>query len=107
MTTSSNVPGVFDVAIDGNDYMIDTQYLESFRYETIDPIRRQADTSDSVGESSLNPEGYWRRSPNSWHHGAGQARYDVTIRTRNGSTRRRVSTSGPKDSCRCCRHRYR
>jgi hypothetical protein len=78
MTTSANVPGVYDVAIDGRDYMIDTQYQESFRYQTIDPIRRQADTSDSVGEASLNPEGFWRRSPPSFHKGAGQPRYDAT-----------------------------
>lgn len=76
MTTTSEVPGVYDIGIDGRGYMVDTQYLEAFRVQTLDPIRRQADSSSSVGESSLNPEGYWRRSPESFHKGAGQARYD-------------------------------
>lgn len=75
---SDDVPGKFDVSINGRPYMVDTQFLEAYRSQTIDPIRRQADTSASTGEASLNPEGFWRRSPESFHKGAGQARYDAS-----------------------------
>lgn len=77
MTTTDEVPGKYDVGINGHGYMIDTQFLEAYQSRTVDPIRRQGDSSSSVGESSLNPEGYWRRSPESWHKGAGQTRYDA------------------------------
>ena len=75
--SAADVPGVWDVAINDHAYMVDTQFLEAYRSQTLDPIRRQGDSSASVGEATLNPEGYWRRSPNSWHKGAGQARYDA------------------------------
>ena len=78
MATTTDVPGVYDVALDGTGYIVDTQYLEAFRDQTIDPIRRQADNSGTVGEATLNPEGFWRRSPESWHKGAGQSRYDAS-----------------------------
>ena len=77
MATAADVPGKFDVAIGDRAYMIDTQYLEAYRSQTLDPIRQQGDSSASVGEATLNPEGYWRRSPESFHKGAGQARYDA------------------------------
>ena len=78
MATTTDVPAKFDIGIEGHGYMVDTQYLEAFRSRTIDPLRRQADASSSVGEASLNPEGFWRRSPESWHKGAGQPRYDAS-----------------------------
>lgn len=78
MATTTDVPAKFDIGIEGHGFMIDTQYLEAFRSRTIDPLRRQADASSSVGEASLNPEGFWRRSPESWHKGAGQSRYDAS-----------------------------
>lgn len=78
MATTDEVPAKYDIGIDGRGYMVDTQYLEAYRSQTLDPIRRQGDSSSSVGEASLNPEGYWRRSPESWHKGAGQSRYDAS-----------------------------
>lgn len=74
----------FDVAIGGHGYMIDTAYMRDsqslsslgFGRDTVSMIRQQADTANKPGEASLNPEGLWRRSLESWHHGAGQTWYD-------------------------------
>jgi hypothetical protein len=61
MATSTDVPGRLPVAI---------------ARETVQVIRQQADTSFEPGESSLNPQGLWRRSQESWVHGAGQIYLD-------------------------------
>lgn len=68
MTTSSLVPGLLPVAINGHAYLCDANYER----ETVQVIRQQADTSTEAGEQSLTPLGLWRRSQESWHHGAGQ-----------------------------------
>lgn len=68
MTTSPLVPGVLPCAIDGHPYLCEADYER----QTVQVIRQQADTSTEVGEQSLTPLGLWRRSQESWHHGAGQ-----------------------------------
>jgi hypothetical protein len=68
-TTSAEVPGYLPVAIAGHTYLIDPA---GFQRETVPVLRQQADTSNQPGEASLNPRGLWRRSQESWHHGAGQ-----------------------------------
>lgn len=68
MTTSALVPAVLPFAIDGHPFLIDSDYER----QTVQVIRQQADTSTEAGEQSLTPLGLWRRSQESWHHGAGQ-----------------------------------
>jgi hypothetical protein len=72
VTTSALVPGLLPVAIHGHAYLADPTYER----ETVQVIRQQADTSSEAGEQSLTPLGLWRRSQESWHHGAGQAFLD-------------------------------
>lgn len=69
MATSPLVPGRFAVAIEDHPYQIDAA---NFRRATVPVLRQQADQSSEPGEASLNPAGLWRRSQESWHHGAGQ-----------------------------------
>jgi hypothetical protein len=71
--TSTDVPGRLPVAIDGHPYLADAN---GFVRETVQVIRQQADVSFEPGESSLNPQGLWRRSQESWVHGAGQVYLD-------------------------------
>lgn len=68
MTTSDLVPGLLPIAIDGHAYLCEPAYQR----QTVPVMRQQADTSTEAGEQSLNPQGLWRRSQESWHHGAGQ-----------------------------------
>lgn len=74
---STQVPGLFPLALDGRPYMIDTQtehplLTHRWRHESIPLLRQQADPSASPVEASINPEGLWRRAQDSWHLGAGQ-----------------------------------
>lgn len=77
---NSEVPGKWPVALDGRSYMIDTAVEHTFtdfwKHDSIALVRQQADTSGQPAETSLNPESLWRRSQDSWHHGAGQAYRD-------------------------------
>lgn len=73
MVTTADVPGRLPVAINGHPYLADAN---GFVRETVQVIRQQADTSFEPGESSLNPQGLWRRSQESWVHGAGQTFLD-------------------------------
>ena len=69
MATSPLVPGRLPVAVEDHAYMIEPS---GYRRETVQVLRQQADQSSEPGEQSLNPQGLWRRSQESWHHGAGQ-----------------------------------
>lgn len=70
------VPGTHPVSLDGRAYLLDLA-SEQFSYETIPMLNPQLQqNSDQVSESSLNPEGLWRRSQESWHKGAGQTYLD-------------------------------
>lgn len=59
------------VTLNGQDLLIDPPEAD-----TLPVVREQADTSSQPGEQSLNPRGLWRRSQESWHHGAGQSFLD-------------------------------
>lgn len=86
---SEQVPGKFDVSLNGRGYMLDLQAgSDSFSRRSIPMLRNQANTGDQYGESSLNPEELWRRSQDSWDHGAGQVYLD-----REDSDRRRFRSS--------------
>src|SRR5688572_14089476 len=70
------VPGTHPVALAGRAYLLDMG-SDQFRYETIPMLNPQLQQSaEQVSESSLNPEGLWRRSQESWHKGAGQTYLD-------------------------------
>lgn len=80
--TSSDVPGLFPCALNGRPYMVDVSgALEGYgkyrlRREPLPVLRQQSDTSNQPGEHSVAVEQYWRRSMESWHHGAGQSVFD-------------------------------
>ena len=73
MATSSEVPGRLPIAIDGHPYAIDPA---EYQRSSLPVLRQQSDQSDEPGEASFNPRGLWRRSQDSWHHGAGQVFFD-------------------------------
>lgn len=75
MATSADVPGVYPVAVDGRPYLVDLSG-DGIVSQTIPLIRDQADQGARPGEATLNPDDLWRRSVETWHHGAGQARAD-------------------------------
>lgn len=72
---SDVVPGKYPVALGGHPYLLDLD-SNQFHHRSIALLRPQSDTSGLPGESSLNPEGTWRRAQDSWHHGAGQTYVD-------------------------------
>jgi hypothetical protein len=74
--SSSLVPSVFPVAIDGRPYMVD-QKSGKFQRGYEQRVRDSQDTSTSPGEAAINPGGLWRRGQDSWHFGAGQIYADT------------------------------
>jgi hypothetical protein len=76
-TRSEQVPAKWDVSLAGRGYMIDLNAGDdTFSRRSIQLLRNQANTGDQFGEASLNPEELWRRSQDSWDHGAGQTYFD-------------------------------
>jgi hypothetical protein len=75
-STSSLVPNIFPVAIDGRPYMID-QRSGKFQRGYEQRVRDSQDNSTAPGEAAINPGGLWRRGQDSWHYGAGQVYADV------------------------------
>jgi hypothetical protein len=73
--TNDEVPSVYPVGLAGRAYMLDLA-SEQFAHQGIDLLKPQTDDTGQVSESSLNPEGLWRRSQDSWHKGAGQTYLD-------------------------------
>ena len=70
------VPSVYPVAINGRPYMVDQKSGKFARgYEQ--RVRDSVDQSTAPGESAINPGGLWRRGQDSWHYGAGQLYADV------------------------------
>lgn len=76
--TSSLVPDVFPVAINGRAYMIDSK-SNRFTRQFEPRVRQSQDTSTAPGESTISPEGLWRRGQKSWHLGAGQKYADDAV----------------------------
>lgn len=68
--------GIADVAIGGHVYMIDWSATTPLLHRSIPILKPPQDNSDSPGEQSVNPEGWWRRAGESWHEGAGQQVFD-------------------------------
>jgi hypothetical protein len=81
--TNPLVPNPWPAALAGRTLMLETHPAESAlfppgsnRIESVPLLRQQSDASQRPGEASLNPEGAWRRTVDSWHKGAGQEHYD-------------------------------
>lgn len=74
--TSTLTPYITDAALGGRNYMIDWSADMPLLFRSVPLLRNQSDDSDSPGEQSVNPEGFWRRSGESWHFGAGQEQFD-------------------------------
>lgn len=75
-STSSLVPNIFPIAIDGRPYMID-QKSGKFQRGYEQRVRDSQDISTAPGEAAINPGGLWRRGQDSWHYGAGQQYADA------------------------------
>lgn len=73
---SVEVPGRFHCSLNGRPYMIDTSRMDDFRRQAIPLLRQQADNASAPGEQTLSPEELWRRSQDSFDHGAGQTYLD-------------------------------
>lgn len=74
--STSLVPNVFPVGIDGRPYQIDQKSGRFSRgYEP--RVRDSQDISTAPGEAAINPGGLWRRGQDSWHLGAGQKYADA------------------------------
>lgn len=73
--TSPDVPSKYPIGLAGRGYNLDLKSGQ-FSHQTIPLLKPQQDSSNQVAESSLNPEGLWRRSQDSWHEGAGQTYLD-------------------------------
>ncbi len=74
--TSTLVPEIFPVAINGRPYLVDVKSGE-FTRQFDQRVRDSQDTSTAPGESAISPQGLWRRGQNSWHYGAGQQYSDT------------------------------
>ena len=74
--TSTLVPEVFPVAINGRPYMVDVK-SQQFTRQFDQRVRDSQDNSTAPGEAAINPQGLWRRGQNSWHFGAGQQYADI------------------------------
>ncbi len=72
---SADVPGKYSIGLAGRGYNLDLK-SNQFAHVSIPILKPQQDSSGQVNESSLNPEGLWRRSQDSWHEGAGQTYLD-------------------------------
>lgn len=70
------VPDIFPVAINGRPYLIDLK-TNSFQRQFDARVRDSVDQSSEPGEAAINPQGLWRRSQTSWHYGAGQTYGDT------------------------------
>jgi hypothetical protein len=86
---SNDVPGKYDIAINGIGLMLDWKntYVGVTRFDrqSVPLLKPQQDNSGQVSESSLNPTDFARRAAESWHHGSGQVDSDeARFRTSKG-----------------------
>lgn len=76
MTTTDLVPALYPFALNGTAFLVDDSDDAPHRHVSVPVIKQQQDTSENVGEQTINPAGLWRRSFESWHKGAGQTYFD-------------------------------
>lgn len=63
------------ITLNGRTYAVDYG-ARAYQRASIPLLRRQSDSSERPGSASVNPEGAWRRSIETWHHGSGQSHQD-------------------------------
>jgi hypothetical protein len=88
---SAQAGTVFDVALGGRGYMLDLQPDGTgYEVKTLPLLQRYylTQTTGTIGEATLNPEDYWRRSIDNWENGSGQQFND-----RDSSVRERFHVS--------------
>lgn len=70
----ADVPGKFDISIDGVGFMLFEEGEQpALMHQSIRQQREQSGGANAnIGEQTINPEGFWRRSRDGWYHGAGQ-----------------------------------
>jgi hypothetical protein len=92
VATTDEVPGRFDVAINGRGFMLmeDGEQPALVRQSLRQQREQAAGANANIGEATVNPEGFWRRSIDDWSHGAGQTYYD---RADSDPARFRVSSN--------------
>lgn len=78
-SVSSEVPSVYSHALDGHVFLVDRAATGDalFRHVTIPLLKQQSQNDGKLGEQSINPNGLWRSSVETWHKGAGQLNYDL------------------------------
>lgn len=77
MATTTDVPGLYDVGLDGIGFLLDdTSDGPAIQHQSLTTQKEQAGSNANIGEQTVNPEGFWRRSRDGWHHGAGQTYAD-------------------------------
>jgi hypothetical protein len=80
--TSSSVPSLFPVALNGRPYALQWEkeaigvWGAKYKHVSLPLLRGQADQSNTPGEQSISPENFWRRSQESWTLGSGQVQQD-------------------------------
>jgi hypothetical protein len=74
--STSLVPHVYPVAVDGRPYMVD-QKSGRFGRAFEARVRESVDQNNLPGEATINPQGLWRRAQSSWHKGSGQQYADT------------------------------
>lgn len=76
---SSLVPSLYTFALDGHAYLIDDALRGDmgFHHRTIPLLKQQTQSEGKLGEQSINPNGLWRSSVETWHKGTGQTNYDL------------------------------
>lgn len=77
----------WDVALGGRGYILDLDFLgqdQGYVVKSLPLLQRYylTQTQGNLGEQSLNPEDYWRRSVDDWDNGAGQLYNDHDNSTR-------------------------
>lgn len=79
--TSSDVPSLFPVALAGHGYALDEPLQQGDKkhsHDSIPYLKPYFLTEADINERTLNPDGGWRRSQETWHKGAGQLHLDYT-----------------------------
>jgi len=67
---------VYPISLGDFSYMLDSARANQWTHSSIPLLRGQADIANNVGQQTLNPEAFWRRTFESWHVGAGQTHFD-------------------------------
>lgn len=78
---SAQAGTVYDVALGGRGYMLDLEPEgggSGYEVKSLPLLNRAylTQTQGTLGETSLNPEDYWRRSVDNWENGSGQRAND-------------------------------